>query len=71
MKKHRAKPPRNPHARALRSYAGNASVPASIDARPKIARPRKGKGSYRRSQVLDNRSEHTASVAWPSRLARS
>jgi len=63
MQKRRAKPPRNPHARALRSHAVNASMPTMIDTRPKIVRPRKGKGSYQRSGEPANRSEHTTSLA--------
>jgi hypothetical protein len=39
---------RNEHARALHTRAANASVPIRVDARPKIQRPKKGKGAYRR-----------------------
>jgi len=39
---------RNEHARALHTRAGNANVPIRVDARPKIQRPKKGKGAYRR-----------------------
>lgn len=39
---------RNEQARALHARAGNAGVAIRVDARPKVVRPKKGKGCYRR-----------------------
>lgn len=57
MSKTRPTPPRNPHARALRSPATNACTPIAVDTRPKLVRPRKGKGSYKRNHATDDNSK--------------
>ena len=44
---------RNKHAHALHARAGNASVAIRVDTRPKAVKPKKGKGSYRRSAAAN------------------
>ena len=41
----------NEHARALDCRAASASVAIAVDTRPKIIRPRRGKGSYDRKRL--------------------
>lgn len=49
---------RNEQAAALRHRAGNAGTAIAVDTRPKIARPKHGKGAYdRKTQKRLDRAE--------------